>query len=115
MSTASTDPSPQVPIEAEKQLREKLRLWQAEHPQATLTEIEIVIDDELNKLRRQLVEQALVEVKEEKQVDCPQCGIPMVSNGLRERQLQMKGGETARFKRTQQRCSKCGYTVFPPR
>jgi len=107
--------------EQEKRIIDKtakqIREWQEANPKATLTEMERAIDEELEKLRSQIIT-GLVrerESQEEGKPACPNCGRNMGKNGKRKRQLKTKGGETIEFERQQLRCSDCGMTLFPPR
>lgn len=101
-------------MQIEDMLANKVRGWHQSNPKATLTEIEEMVDLELAKVRKQLVEIAFEEDESEK-VTCPACGYEAMSNnGKRERQLQIKGGETVAFARQQKRCPQCGATHFPP-
>lgn len=94
----------------------KVSAWHRANDKATLTEIEEMIDVELAKVRKQLVEIAFQEAEADEKVVCLSCGHEtMANNGKRRRQLQIKGGETVTFERQQKRCSKCGATHFPPR
>lgn len=96
-----------------KQIRE----WQEANPKATLTEMEIAIDEELEKLRSQIIA-GLVKERESQEdckPACPNCGRNMGKNGKRKRRLKTKGGEPIEFERQQMRCSHCGMTLFPPR
>lgn len=102
--------------EQREDLTRKMSLWQAANPQATLTEIEVAVEAELAKLRKQVVE-AMVREKEaanEAVPECPQCGQEMVKNGRRQRELKGKEGATILLDRQQWRCLSCGATLFPP-
>ena len=99
----------------EETITNKMAAWRANHPHATLTEIENQIDGELARLRQRLVQDAVVDATTGEAVECPQCGEAMVNNGKKERRLQIKGGETVHFSRQQKRCRHCGTTLFPPR
>ena len=101
------------PIDLEAYLDEKVRSWHKARPQATLTDIETMIDGELAQVRKRLVEIAFEE--EAETTACPNCEQIMGNNGKKKRQLQIRGGETVRFERTQKRCFHCGTTLFPPR
>jgi hypothetical protein len=99
----------------ESVLEARVRAWQTAHPDATLSAIEEEIDRELARLRKQLVSTALEERDApDAPVMCPDCSREMHVNGRRQRQLQIKGGETVSFERRQMRCPECGRTLFPP-
>ncbi len=97
-------------------LTRKLSQWRQANPQATLTEIEAVVEAELAQLRKQLVEGMVQEEAAGVQEvpECPECGQKMVKNGRRQRKLKSKEGQTIQLDRQQWRCLSCGTTLFPP-
>lgn len=101
-----------------QEIESKIKQWRRVNPKATLTEIELKVDEELSKLRQLLVEEAAQDIteksEEDKRVMCPQCGRPMMKNGKKRRILRTKGGEKIELEREQQRCHQCGMTLFPP-
>jgi hypothetical protein len=92
--------------------------WWEASGEVTLTEIEGVVDKELGRLRRELV--AALAEKVEKKVEgrgeylCPACQKPMQGNGQKKRRLRTKDDQVIELNREQQRCPKCGMTLFPP-
>ena len=105
-------PQPQTPDD----LMQKIAAWEKENPKATLTEIEEAVDQELAKLREQLVNE-IAQMKEagtQSKVACPNCGTQMVKNGKKKRELTMKGDKQVTIERQQMRCLECGMTLFPP-
>jgi RNase P subunit RPR2 len=101
-----------------QETEEKIKQWRQANPDATLTEIELAIDEELRKVRQLLVEKTAQELNKEtdenKPVHCPQCDRPMMRNGKKRRRLRTKGGEKIELEREQMRCHQCGMTLFPP-
>lgn len=93
-----------------------IKQWRQANPKATLTEIELKIDEELKKVRQLLVEETAQGLAdgEDKQMLCPQCGGAMMRNGKKRRTLRTKGGERIELEREQMRCHQCGMTLFPP-
>jgi len=94
--------------------------WREQHPQATLREIERVLDEQLARLRcRMLQDTALAsraanwrgEAEGEK---CPDCGDKLAVRGEHQRQLQTHGGQEVVLKRAYGECSRCGLSFFPP-
>jgi len=90
----------------------RMRQWRAEHPQATLTEIEREVDRQLDAVRADLVREmavmgAAVDV-------CPDCGAPLVQRGTRERTLITDGDESLCLQRAYASCPACGSGLFPP-
>ena len=98
------------------ELRQKMSEWRRANPEATLTEIELMVEAELARVRQELVAEMVQEVVTAPVAvpDCPECGAAMVKNGQRQRQLQSKEGQTIQLKRQQWRCLACGTTLFPP-
>ena len=95
----------------------RIEEWQENNPKATLTEMEMAIDEEMNQLRSEIMKR-LVKERESKEATnqvCPNCGRKMGKNGRKKRQLKTKGSEQVEFERQQMRCFGCGMTLFPPR
>jgi hypothetical protein len=94
------------------EIASSMRQWRAEHPQATLTEIEREVDRQLDAVRADLVREmavmgAAVDV-------CPDCGAPLVQRGTRERTLITDGAEPLHLQRAYASCPACGSGLFPP-
>ncbi len=107
-----TNPNKQTPDD----LIQKMTAWEKENPKATLTEIEEAVDQELAKLREQLVNEVTQakQARPQSKVVCPNCGTQMVKNGKKKRELTMKGDKQVAIERQQMRCLECGMTLFPP-
>jgi len=101
-----------------QEVESKIKQWHRANPKATLTEIELKVDEELSKLRQLLVEETAQDLNEEtaknRTVQCPNCSKPMMKNGKRRRTLRTKRGERIELEREQMRCHQCGMTLFPP-
>lgn len=103
--------------ESKDDLVHKFETFHDENPDATLSDIEDAVDQELAKVRQTLI-QKLVQEKESVAKDshiCPSCAGPMMKNGKKKRQLQTKEGKVIEINRVQLRCHQCGMTIFPPR
>ena len=110
-----------------RDLQEKINAaveaWRREHPEATLTEIEEVVDRQVGTLRRQMVEDLaqqgrtarLKEMPEEERPRCPRCGQPVVANGKGRRRLKTVYGQIIELERDQAYCTHCEVTFFPSR
>lgn len=97
-------------------LQENIASWRKEHPKATLYEIEMEVEKELDQLRQKMLEAVTQENdSEEMGTQCPDCNQPMMRNGKKKRKLKGKGNQEIELKREQLRCSQCGLTFFPPR
>ena len=100
----------------------ELKAWRAAHPKATLVEIEAAIDEELGKLRRQMVEDtALVSqaVEWDSQSGegpvCPKCGAALVKRGKARRTLTTAYDQALELERRYGVCPVCQTGLFPPR
>ena len=93
--------------------------WRVAHPKATLAEIEQVVDEQMNRLRAHLIEQAAqasaaAESEASQGLVCEQCGQARHSRGRARRRWQTQGGQQIEVERTYVSCSQCGSGFFPP-
>ena len=93
--------------------------WRVAHPQATLAEIEQAVDEQLNRLRARLIEQAAqasaaAESEASQGLVCDQCGQALQARGRARRQWQTHGGQQVEVERTYVTCPPCGGGFFPP-
>ena len=75
--------------------------WRVAHPKATLAEIEQAVDDQMNRLRAQLIEQAAqtsatAESEANQGLVCQQCGQALQARGRARRKWQTQGGKPGR-------------------
>lgn len=105
-----------------KQLSRRALNWRQEHRQATLTEIEDVVDRELAELRAQMIEDMAMasvaadwrSLPEEEKPSCPQCGRPLSANGQGRRELTTDWEQRVELKRSKGYCHHCQVSFFPP-
>ena len=93
--------------------------WRVAHPKATLAEIEQAVDEQMNRLRAQLIEQAAqasaaAESEASQGLECEQCGQPLQARGRARRRWQTQGGQQVEVERTYMTCPQCGGGFFPP-
>ena len=96
--------------------------WRAEHPRATLREMEEAVDKQLAGVRtRMLVDSVQASGAAEFSVlparqrpKCPECSDPLASRGKRERVLLTTQGQELRIRRQYGQCQSCGTELFPP-
>jgi RNase P subunit RPR2 len=93
--------------------------WRAAHPQATLAEIEQAVDEQMNRLRARMVEQAAqasaaAESEATQGLVCEQCGQALQARGRSRRKWQTQGGQQVEVERTYVTCPQCGGGFFPP-
>lgn len=97
--------------------------WRAQHPKATMREIETELDARLATLRaRMLQDIALRSVARDWRSAAPDarpvchvCGTPLVLRGKRTRQLKTQGGHDITLTRSYALCLSCKKGLFPPR
>lgn len=97
--------------------------WRAQHPRATLREIEEALDERLERLRAQMLQDtALTSPAADwagqpkgKRPLCPHCGTPLTARGKQSRTMQTYGGQQVALQRTYGVCPTCNGGLFPPR
>jgi YgiT-type zinc finger domain-containing protein len=101
-----------------------MRDWRAQHPRATLQEIEAELDRRLSGVRARLLEQIAQQSQatawsggslEREAPLCPQCGAALEPRGRKTRRLKTHGGQEVALHREYGVCPACGQGLFPPR
>ena len=100
-------------------VQEWLKAWRAEHPQATMREIEVAVEREMARLGSVLMS-GLAQVNEHGGRSeegsgrvCPQCGGATIRRGRRKRELTGAYNETVKLTRSYVTCKQCGHGFFP--
>jgi RNase P subunit RPR2 len=88
--------------------------WRATHPHATFAEIEEAVEEQIARIRVQLLEQVVADGPKQEQPICRSCGTMMVPRSEAERQLTVQGDEAVQLQRTYTVCPSCGAGLFPP-
>jgi hypothetical protein len=101
--------------------------WRAQHPRATLTEIEVELDSRLARIRARLLEHLAHQSQAAawgrapstrtlgaEPPCCPQCGTPLEARGRKPRRLKTQGGQELVLQREYGVCPACGQALFPP-
>ena len=97
--------------------------WRAQHPKATMREIELELDERLASLRSRMLQDIALRsaatdwrtaALAERPV-CQVCGTPLVLRGKHARQLQTHGGQSVTLTRSYALCPTCKRGLFPPR
>lgn len=101
-----------------------MKEWRLQHPSATFTEIETVLDAQLGALRTRLLEDLALASRaadlRDKQAGCPprcpRCGGRLEAKGKQHRQVQVHGGQTVDLERDYTVCTTpaCRAGLFPP-
>lgn len=97
--------------------------WRAAHPKATLREIELAVDEQLAKVRAELVSdlaqrsalQDISQLPDAERPWCERCREPLISRGKRRRTLKGPGNEEVSLDRSYAVCPRCDLGLFPPR
>jgi len=105
----------------DQEIREQLRQWRRDHPQATFDEIDAEVEHQYAMLEAEVVAElsaagavGVVATQEPKVVTCPQCQSPMHRRGQRTRQVPTRRGRPAALTRDYYVCPACGTGLFPP-
>ena len=106
MTTHPTDPVHQV--------QRDLAAWHATHPDATLAEIEAAVEEQLNRVRAQLIEERTEAGVREGHPVCRKCGTTMEPRARTKRTLVLRGDEPLDVERSYVVCPSCGEGLFPP-
>ena len=102
-----------------------MRDWRAQHPRATLAEIETELDARLARLRARMLEDlalasaatawgAAGAAGAEDAPRCAECGRALQARGRHPRRLRTQGGQELTLRRAYGVCPACGRGVFPP-
>jgi len=93
--------------------------WRQAHPQATLAEIEQAVDEQINRLRAQMIQDTaqvseVAPSQEAHGLVCEHCGQPLQARGRARRRWQTQGRQQVELERTYVTCPQCGGGFFPP-
>lgn len=91
-----------------------LRQWRAEHPRATLAEIEAQVDTALSTVRSQTVADLALTGVEAAAPACPTCGRSMQRHGQRPRHLVTRDEGQVILPLPRYRCPVCATELPPP-
>ena len=105
-----------------REASEEVSQWRGEHPQASFSNIENVVDEKLAKVRAKMIEELVLEskmtnIKELAAAERPQCvgcGQPIAANGKQKRELITKYEQVVELERSKGYCRGCQVSYFPP-
>ncbi len=106
----SNDPS--TPYE---QAERALAAWHATHSDATFYDLELVVEDQIARLRATLLGTQTDGTFRDEHPACPHCGTTMVQRSRRRKRVVLKGDQTLDLDRDYVVCPSCGEGLFPPR
>lgn len=95
--------------------------WRGREKKATLTQIEMCVDEELAQVRAQMIEDMAMaselanvkEMEKEERPKCPQCKQAMNANGQQTRKVRTNYEREIKLRRSQAKCPQCGGSFFP--
>jgi RNase P subunit RPR2 len=109
--------------ELSEEILSGMKEWRQTHPEATLREIEEVVQQRMSRLEALMVQETALPSEKtdwgtapkEKRPMCPMCGTPLQPRGKQKRVLQGRGGTSIHLTRSYGTCPKCATGFFPPR
>jgi hypothetical protein len=101
---------------------ETMREWRRQHAQATFQEMETALDEQLARLRTQMLQDLalatpsadLPEMRESERPACPTCGLRLEAQGRQTRTLVTEHDQSIALTRSYATCPQCGAGLFPP-
>lgn len=96
------------------QTQRELAAWRSTHPRATLAEIEVAVEAQIEHLRTALITAQTEAGFHDEHPLCRACGTPMVPRTTSTRTLLLRGDEALDLERTYVVCPGCGAGLFPP-
>lgn len=96
------------------EVEQAMTVWRSTHPHATFAEIEQAVEEQITRIRVQLLEQVVAAGPTQEQPSCPACGTTMVPRSHAERQLTVRGDDAVHLQRSYAVCPSCGRGLFPP-
>lgn len=97
--------------------------WRRHHPKATFQEMESALDEQLARLRAQMLQDLaltspsadLPAMSEAERPTCPTCGVRLAAQGTETRTLVTEHDQPIELSRSYATCPQCGAGLFPPR
>lgn len=99
-----------------------IKEWRVQHPRATLSEIEVALDERWSRVRARLLQDAalasaaadLTAASAGPRPRCPGCGLGLEARGQQTRELTTYHDRTLTLERSYAVCPSCGEGLFPP-
>ena len=107
--------------ELSEEVQREMRKWRLGHPRATLSEMEVALDEQLDRQRAQMLEDLALAsevadlslVPPEERPRWPDCDEALGSRGKQVRQLQTEGDQKITLERSYGVCPTCKVGFFP--
>jgi len=96
------------------QAQRDLAAWHTTHPDATLAELEVAVEKQIDRLRAHLLEGRTESGVCEGHPLCRQCGATMLPRTKGTRTLLLRGDTPLELERDYVVCPHCGAGLFPP-
>lgn len=96
------------------QAQRALATWHATHPKATLAEIEVAVEEQIERLRTHLMKGQTEAGLSEEHPMCQECGATMTPQARTKRTLLLRGDQPLELERAYVVCPSCGAGLFPP-
>ena len=95
-------------------VRRDLAAWHAINPTATFADMELVVEEHIQRLRAALLQERTEAARAEEYPACSQCGGTMVPRSRSSRTIVLPGEEPVPLERSYVVCPGCGTGLFPP-
>jgi YgiT-type zinc finger domain-containing protein len=102
------------PTDPVHHVQRDLAAWHSTHPDATLAEIEAAVEEQLDRIRAQLIGERTETAVGEGQPMCRKCGTTMEARATTTRKLLLRGDTPLELERSYLVCPTCGEGLFPP-
>lgn len=106
MATDPTDPTGTA--------QDELAAWHSTHPDATFAEMEAAVEQQLDRIRLQLLAERTAGAWVDEHPLCQECGEPMKPETRSKRTLLLRGDQPLELERSYVVCPRCGAGLFPP-
>ncbi len=94
--------------------QDTLTAWHSTHPDATFAELEAAVEEQLDRIRVQLLQECAAGAWVDEHPLCKECGEPMKPETTSKRTLLLRGDQPLELERHYVVCPRCGAGLFPP-
>jgi len=94
--------------------QDALAAWHSTHPDATFAEMEAAVEEQLDRIRVQLLAERAAGAWVEEHPLCQECGEAMKPETKSTRTLLLRGDQPLDLERSYVVCPRCGAGLFPP-